>query len=118
MTKNDYARVIIQALHDLDQLPAFNDPRVVKLSRDPKSHLQDSHAIAMRILQTRLKNGRYQTKMEKYKKDFIQYMCSFEISRKFACTAVENYIEMVGIEELNYNNPEVGADEYLASRDN
>lgn len=55
MTKNDYARVIIQALHNLRNLPVYDDWRVVKLSRNRKSHLKDSHVIAMRILQKREK---------------------------------------------------------------
>ena len=50
LTKNDMARVIIQALYLIPELPKENHPKVVRLARAKKKNLQPQYELAVKIL--------------------------------------------------------------------
>ena len=54
LTKNDMARVIVQALYNLPALPAADDRRVLRQTRSKKTALQDGHNLAIKILLDRI----------------------------------------------------------------
>jgi hypothetical protein len=54
LTKNDMARVIVQALYNLPELPAGTDRRVFRLSLKPAMWLLPRYKTAHAILTTRV----------------------------------------------------------------
>lgn len=50
LTKNDMARVVVQALYNLPELPAANDPRVVSLAKRTVQRLSVSYWKAVNLL--------------------------------------------------------------------
>ena len=50
VTKNDLARVIVQALHGLPKLPEADSKAVVKMARCRKDHLERQHKLAVKVL--------------------------------------------------------------------
>lgn len=51
LTKNDMARVVVQALYNLPSLPASDDSRVANIAKRTKlDRLTCQHATAMRVL--------------------------------------------------------------------
>jgi hypothetical protein len=50
LTKNDMARVIVQALLNLPTLPDANHRRVTKMARASVAVLKDRHRLAVKIL--------------------------------------------------------------------
>ena len=57
ITKNDKARVIVQAVYNLVSLPAIDDKRVVKTAKFSKIALNSQYEIAHRILTNKVKEG-------------------------------------------------------------
>ena len=55
LTKNDMARVIVQALYSTDNLPARDNINVKRITRNPKEHLKSLHSRAMNILNAKVK---------------------------------------------------------------
>ena len=53
LTKTDKARVIIAALHNLPELPAADHKMVIKEARKPGRIIDERHAIALRIFDTK-----------------------------------------------------------------
>lgn len=51
LTKNDMARVVVQALYNMKSLPAADDRRVVKMERSSKKWLTERHALALICIQ-------------------------------------------------------------------
>jgi len=55
LTKNDMARVVVQALYNLPSLPSSDDARVVNIENRTKlDRLTGQHATAMRILSAKV----------------------------------------------------------------
>jgi len=50
ITKTDMARVIVQALYAMSELPATDDRRVKRLAGRPLSTLEPQHKLAVTIL--------------------------------------------------------------------
>ena len=57
LTKNDMARVIIQALYNTDDLPGPDNVNVKRLTYQSKTFLKEQHKIAMNILNQKVKNS-------------------------------------------------------------
>ena len=56
MTKNDMARVVVQALYFLPTLPAADDKRVTARARLHKGELADYHKRALDIINDGMSN--------------------------------------------------------------
>lgn len=56
-TKNDKARVIIQALHNLDNLPSSDHKEVKREARANMAALNDRYKLAVKVLQQRIDAG-------------------------------------------------------------
>ena len=50
LTKNDMARVIVQALYDVDKLPRRENPNVIRIARKRKTWLIEDYEKAHKIL--------------------------------------------------------------------
>lgn len=57
LTKNDMARVIIQALYNTNELPEQDNINVIRLTRKSKTFLKEQHTIAMNILNRKVKES-------------------------------------------------------------
>lgn len=65
LTKNDMARVIVQALYAMPELPAADHPRVARMGRhNGKAALQRQHKLAVKIIQDGLERGTWPTAKE------------------------------------------------------
>ncbi len=58
LTKNDMARVIIQALYNIDKLPDSNNINVIRMAKNKKDLLQDHYTKAINTLNNKIKNNR------------------------------------------------------------
>jgi hypothetical protein len=54
LTKLDMAKIIVQALYNLPELPSEDDKEVKRLSRQSTEHLKESHRLAINILSKRV----------------------------------------------------------------
>lgn len=61
ITKNDMARVIVQALYQLPQLPSADDKRVKARARLRKSELAGYHKLGLKVIQDGLSTGTWPT---------------------------------------------------------
>ena len=58
LTKNDMARVIVQALYLLKELPSENHRVVLNMAkRSGKQHLTEQHKLALEVIYFAMKNG-------------------------------------------------------------
>jgi hypothetical protein len=56
LTKNDMSRVIVQALFNLNTLPAADHPRVKSLAKNKKAHLESQYKLAHKVLTDSVRN--------------------------------------------------------------
>ena len=62
LTKSDMARVIVQALYAMPELPAADHPKVKRMERrSGKTALQRQHKLAVKIIQNGLERGTWPT---------------------------------------------------------
>ncbi len=61
LTKNDMARVIVQALYSMPSLPAANHLKVKRMERNRKDHLQYQHKLALKVIQDGIASGTWPT---------------------------------------------------------
>lgn len=55
LTKNDMARVVVQALYNLPSLPAADDGRVINIEKRTRlDRLTEQHAAAVRVLNAKV----------------------------------------------------------------
>lgn len=57
ITKNDMARVIVQALYLMPELPSTTHIEVKRLEKWKKEDLAPKHALAVKTIQNKLKEG-------------------------------------------------------------
>jgi len=51
LTKNDMARVVVQALHALPSLPEADERRVVRMARrEVQEHMRRQHELALKVI--------------------------------------------------------------------
>lgn len=59
LTKVEMARVVVQALYAMRELPAADHPRVVKMARQPKARLAHNHTMALKVINDCLAKGNW-----------------------------------------------------------